>query len=151
MSHGARTTHIRKQGDGGGGELRTGDFVRGGFIAGACYVLFDNDQLRLGTGGDSQMLQDFEAVFVRPIVENHAEEENCNIFLPRWLRVEEIEGLRNPHTISARLCERRGRNETDPVASHGRSLVLRACSFSNTALKIHQEEAYYTEIGRAHV
>ncbi len=53
------------------------------------------------------MLQDFDAVFVRPIVENLADEENCDVFLPRWLWVKETEALRNPN-ISSRLSERRG-------------------------------------------
>jgi hypothetical protein len=81
--------------------------VRGGFVAGACYQLFDNYQLRLGPSGDSQVLQNGHAIFVRPIVQNLADEENCDIFLPRWLRVEETEALRNPN-ISARLWERQG-------------------------------------------
>jgi hypothetical protein len=146
MSHRACATHVWKEGNGGNGEPRTRDFVRGGFVAGVRYVLFDNDQMRLGPSGHPKMPQDFEAVFVRPIVENHAEEENCDIFLPHWLRFKEIEGLRNSN-ISARLCERRGWNETDPGASRGRSPVRRACSFSNTASKIHQVEVHHTEFG----
>ncbi len=107
MRRRAHATHVRKQGLGGSGEFCAGDFVRGGFIAGTCNQLFDNDKLSLRTSGDSQMLQDLDAVFVRPIVENPADEENCDIFLPRWLRFKEVKALRNPN-ISARLWEGRG-------------------------------------------
>jgi hypothetical protein len=141
MRRRTRATHVRKQGLGRNRELRTRNFVRGGFIAGVRFVVFDNDQLRLGPSGDSQMPQDFDAVFIRPIMENLGEEENCDVFLPRWLRVKETEALRNPN-ISDRLCERRGWNETDPVASRGQSPVRRACSVSNTALKTHQKEVH---------
>jgi hypothetical protein len=41
------------------------------------------------------VLQDFDAVFVRPIVKNLAEEEDSDVFIPRWLRFEEIVALRN--------------------------------------------------------
>ena len=141
MGHRAPATQIRKQWCGRCGQVRTRNFVRGGFIAGARYVLFHNDQLRLGPSRGSQMPQDLDAVFVRPIVENHAEEENCNVVLPHWLRVKETKALRNPN-ISVRLCETREWNETDTVASRGRSPVRRACSFSSTALDIHQEEVH---------
>ena len=83
------------------------DFVRGGFITGARYELFDNHKLRLGPSGDSQTLQDADAVFVRPIVKNLADEEDHDIFLPCWLRVKETEALRDPN-VSAHPCEMQG-------------------------------------------
>jgi hypothetical protein len=36
-------------------------------------------------------------------VESLAEKKDCDVFLPRWLRVEEIVGLRNPNISDARL------------------------------------------------
>jgi len=84
------------------GELRARDFVHGGFVASARYKPFDDDQLRLGPSGGSQMLQDCEAVLVGPVVENLGYKEYSHVFLPRWLRVEETVALGNPN-ISARL------------------------------------------------
>ena len=81
--------------------------MRSGLIAGARYQLFDDDQLRLLPSGNSQVLQDSHAVFVSPVVQNLTEEKNCDIFLPRWLRVKETEALRSPN-ISARLWKGRG-------------------------------------------
>jgi hypothetical protein len=81
--------------------------MRGGFVTGARYLLLDNDQLGLRPSGLSQVLQNFDAVFARPIVKNPAKEENCDIFLPRWLRVKETATLRSPN-ISPRLRGRRG-------------------------------------------
>ncbi len=66
------------------------------------YQRFNEDKLRPWPSGGSQMLQNFGAVFVRPVVENLANKEDTDVFLPRWLRLEEIVDLRSP-TISARL------------------------------------------------
>ena len=107
MHHRARATPVRKQRLGGNGELRTGDFVRGGFVARASYRQFDDDQLRLGPSGGSQMLQDCDAVLVRPVVENLGYKEDCDIFLPRWLRVEETVGFESPN-IGTRLWKMQG-------------------------------------------
>ena len=95
MRQRASATHIRKQGVRRNGELRTRDFVRGRVVAGTRYVQFRNDQLRLGPSGGSQVLQYFDAAFVRPIVKNLAEEENCDVFISRRLWFEEILALRN--------------------------------------------------------
>ena len=143
MRHSARATHVWKQGFGRSRELRAGNFVGGGFVAGARNVLFDDDEPRVGPSGASQMLQDFEAIFVRPVVENHAEKENCDVFLSRGLRVKETEALRNPN-VSAHLCASGwpGWDDTDRAASRGRNRARRAGSFSNTALKMHQEEVH---------
>src|SRR6266702_1888575 len=135
MRHRARATPVRKQRLGGNGELRAGDFVRGRFVAGARYPLFDDDQLRLGSSGDSQMLQDCDAGFVRPVEENPANKEDCDVFLPHWLRVEETVDLRNP-SIGARAWEMQGWNATDLAASRAQSRVRRACFCSSTALNL---------------
>ena len=95
MSNRAGATQVRKQGLGRGRELRAGDFVHSGFVAGARYHLFDDDELRLGSSGDSQVLQDGDTVFVGPVVQDLADEENRDIFLPRWLRVKETEALKD--------------------------------------------------------
>jgi len=89
----ASTAQIRKQGVGRNGQLSTRDFVRGGVVAGIRYMQFTNDQLRLRPSSGSQVLQDFDAVFIRPIVNNYAEEEDSDVFIPRWLRFEEIVAL----------------------------------------------------------
>ncbi len=72
MRHRARATQVRNQRPEGNGELRAGNFVRGGFVISARYQPFDDDQLRLRPSGGSQMLQDRDAVFVCPVVENPA-------------------------------------------------------------------------------
>jgi len=74
---------------------RAGDFVRGGFVTCARYQPFDKDQLRVEPSGVSQMLQEDDSVFVRPVVENPAYKEDCGAFLLLWLRVEEAVALRN--------------------------------------------------------
>ena len=50
------------------------------------------------------MLQDRDTVLVRPVVENLGYKEDCDFFLARWLRVEEIVDFGNPN-ISARLWD----------------------------------------------
>jgi len=52
---------------------------------------------RVWPSGGSQMLQDCDAVFIRPIMKNFAEEKDCDVFVTRWLRFEEIVALRNPN------------------------------------------------------
>jgi hypothetical protein len=131
MHQRARATPVWKQGLGGNGELRAGDFVSGGFVARARYQPFDEDQLRVRPSGVSQMLQDCDAVFVRPVVENPAYQEDCDVFLPRRLRGEETVALRN-FNIGARL---RGWNATDLAASRVQSRARRACFSSSTAFK----------------
>jgi hypothetical protein len=130
MRQGACTTHIRKQGVRRNGELRTRDFVRDRVVAGTRYVQVANDQLRLRPSGGSQVLQDFDAVFVWPIVKNLAKEEDSDVFIPGWLRFEEIVALRNCRYSS---LENTWWNKTDLAASRVLSRVRQACSSSSTA------------------
>ena len=60
------------------------------FVTRAGHQLFDDDELGLGRSGDPQVLQYGEAIFVSPVVENLADEEDGDLILLRRLRVEEV-------------------------------------------------------------
>jgi hypothetical protein len=45
----------------------------------AGHQLFDDDELCLGPGGDAQVLQYGEAIFISPVMENLAEEKDGDV------------------------------------------------------------------------
>ena len=63
------------------------------FITGTCNRLLDNDDLRLGSSGSTQMFQYRDAILVSPVVDYHAEKIDRNFFLLGTLRFEEVLGL----------------------------------------------------------
>jgi hypothetical protein len=63
------------------------------FVTYTGHQLFDDDELCLGPGGDAQVLQCGKAIFISPVMENLAEEEDGDVLLLRRLRCKEVVGL----------------------------------------------------------
>ena len=64
--------------------------MRRRFVTRAGHQLFDDDELGLGSGSGAQVLQYGEAIFISPVMENFADEEDGDAILLRRLWVEEI-------------------------------------------------------------
>jgi hypothetical protein len=75
------------------GNLRTRDLMRSGFVASTCHQLLDKDELSLGPGDNTQILEYSEAILVGPVVKHLADKEDRDVFLLRGLRVKETLAL----------------------------------------------------------
>lgn len=66
----------------------------GGFVAGKCHQLVNDDKLGLRAGGNTQMFKYSQAILVGPVVEHSAQEEDGDILLLHRLWVKEAMPLR---------------------------------------------------------
>jgi hypothetical protein len=104
--------------------------VRRRFVTYTGHQLFGYDKLCLRPSGGAQVLQYGEAIFISPIMENLAEEEDGDVLLLQRLRCEEVVGLAIKDQMSGQgRCKRK---MTNFGALRGQIRVPQACSSSKT-------------------